>query len=729
MQNAPFFDKQPTDKITEIICLVGSNAWNALGYKRAEKQAYGEEWHFLAQATGTSHKHLPIVLGSEQLNEIDRLKLTQTQKAIRFCVFGELNEKQKTALLHNVATNSPLETVTFANNIGEIISDESRYIQQLRNDPSSRQIAEMIAVKNAQNAPKKSPYIEQRTEENREGLYLITPKLDKDTGEILSEKTAWICSPLELAGQGKDTQGEYYYLFRWQNMDEKSPRVEAVHFADFGSETGWKQLKGNGLQMTQSAGLTGKLTDHFHLVSKTAPKNWKITALAGWQNGAYLLPQGEMIGTPKTPIYFTKKSVDNLGYTTKGTLESWQKEIADNVKGNSSMMLGIATALTAPMLAILGLPSFGVHLYAESSKGKSTTLHLANSIYGDSKQLMKTWNSTAYAIQQEAEARNDGFMTLDEIGQAKDARSLETIAYDLFNETGKMQGKKEGGNRKVNRWKITALSTGEKDLETQLSMQGVRVHAGQLVRLLNLPLDEATDFHQFPNAKAHADHLNEAINEHFGTVGRAWIAFLAENGELVKSTFKEIRKKWLDLTSQMSGQVQRVAGDRFAILETALQLATPWTGWTAEESQQAILKNFFNWKERYGEKNREESTIIDTLLEWINENEASFIEYPFNEMQRQPIKTFGFNVLGNESRKEMGYFFVYHKAFREALAEYPTRTACEILKNAGILKTAVNPEQNYEYFHHIPKKMTGGRKVRAYKIVPIVADDENEGEA
>ncbi|QLD32982.1 DUF927 domain-containing protein [Mannheimia varigena] len=131
-------------------------------------------------------------------------------------------------------------------------------------------------------------------------------------------------------------------------------------------------------------------------------------------------------------------------------------------------MIGIATALTAPLLKVLGLSSFGVHLYGHSSKGKSTTIHLANSIYGDKSKLVKTWNNTPYAIQQEAVARNDGFLTLDEIGQAKNAKDLEAIAYDIFNETGKMQGKKEGGNREINRWKITALSTGEKDLETQL---------------------------------------------------------------------------------------------------------------------------------------------------------------------------------------------------------------------------------------------------------------------
>lgn len=99
--------------------------------------------------------------------------------------------------------------------------------------------------------------------------------------------------------------------------------------------------------MTTGQGLTANLAQHFHAISKTVPQNWKITKLTGWQNGAYLLPNGEMIGEPHGPIYFTEKSGASLGYTTSGTLESWQREIADNLKGNHSMMLGVAVALSA----------------------------------------------------------------------------------------------------------------------------------------------------------------------------------------------------------------------------------------------------------------------------------------------------------------------------------------------------------------------------------------------
>lgn len=381
----------------------------------------------------------------------------------------------------------------------------------------------------------------------------------------------------------------------------------------------------------------------------------------------------------------------------------------------------LAVALAAPMLAIIGRESFGVHLFAESSKGKSTTLNIANSVYGNPDKIKLSWSTTAVGIKNEATARNDGFITLDEIGQAKDAKNLEAIAYDLFNETGKIQGKKDGGNREINRWKVSALSTGEKDLETQINLQGGKVNAGQLVRLLNVPLDEANQLHHFTTKKAHADHLNEQVNEHFGVIGREWINFLARNGEQVKATFKTIRQKWIDLASNMSGQVQRVAGDRFSVLETALQLAKELTGWREDENAQAILKNFLNWKEEFGSKSREETSIIETVMNWILINEGSFIEYPTNENQRTPSKISGFRVLADISKDEQEHFYVYPQIFKEITVGYPKKMACSILENAGILQKPSRPERNYEYQTIIPHYIAG-KKIRAYKIIPIIED-------
>ena len=297
----------------------------------------------------------------------------------------------------------------------------------------------------------------------------------------------------------------------------------------------------------------------------------------------------------------------------------------------------------------------------------------------------------------------------------------------MFNETDKIRGEKEGGNRQIKRWKVSALSTGEKDLETQLRMQGAKVHAGQLVRLLNVPLEEANHLHNFPNNKAHADHLNEKVQECFGVIGREWIAFLSNNADTVKNTYKIIRQKWLDLSNNMSGQVQRVAGDRFAVLETALYLAKDLTQWTEEESAQAILKNVLNWKEEFGENSREETSLIRILTDWLLVNEASFIEYPADPNARRPVKASGVRVLANEAKKEEEHYFIYPKIFDEIIDGFPKNMAHSILFSSGVLKKPKKPENGYnEYIFKISKKYIG-KTVRAYKVTPF-SDDESDSE-
>ncbi len=723
---APHFDEQGRVAFEHIHALIGDKAWNAWGF--GKDKGNGLEWGLLRDKLGLERDYKPIILDGEKLaNAGDYQILKDDVHAVTFCRFGKVTKAQETSLLLAIAQHSKAQKVFFADNLGENKQDLSDYVLRLREDKEAQSTAQAVIQMTEQSPISRTElYVDYRENGKVKGLHLINPKVNKDTGEV-TEKETWICDNLELAGEGKTLSGEYYYLFQWQNHDEDAPRTVAIAREDFGTDTGWKMLKAQGLKMTQGSGLTQKLTEYFHFNGNHFTQ-WTITNVTGWLNGAYLLPNGEIIGEPKKPIYFTDRSSSSLGYTTSGTLTDWQIEIAQNVRGNASMMIGVAVALAAPMLSLLGRESFGVHLFAESSKGKSTTLNIANSIYGNPEKIKLSWSTTATGVKNEAAARNDGFITLDEIGQAKDGKNLETIAYDLFNETDKIRGEKEGGNRQIKRWKVSALSTGEKDLETQLRLQGAKVHAGQLVRLLNVPLEEANNLHNFPNNKAHADHLNEKVQECFGVIGREWIAFLSNNADTVKSTYKIIRQKWLDLSNNMSGQVQRVAGDRFAVLETALYLAKDLTQWTEEESAQAILKNFLNWKEEFGENSREESALINTMTDWLLINESSFIEYPADPSAKIPLKIAGVRVLEDNAEGEEPCYFIYSKIFDEIIEGFPKKMAQNILFSIGLLKKPDKSEKGYnEYLFKIPKKMLG-KTPRAYKIVPFPENDRTETE-
>lgn len=112
------------------------------------------------------------------------------------------------------------------------------------------------------------------------------------------------------------------------------------------------------------------------------------------------------------------------------------------------------------------------------------------------------------------------------------------------------------------------------------------------------------------------------------------------------------------------------------------------------------MKKFLNWKEEFGENSREETALINQLLDWLTENEASFIEYPADPNAKAPIKISGVRVLGNESTNEEEYFFIIPKVFNEITANYPKKMVLSILTKP-VLWRRIKPKnkaQNLAFF-------------------------------
>jgi putative DNA primase/helicase len=329
------------------------------------------------------------------------------------------------------------------------------------------------------------PHVESRAD----GIYWVEPKSDKDTGEIICRES-WLCSALKVIGIGIDDSKTRYLILRWQAFGAKGETVQAIPFADIGEREGWRTLKAGGVNVTTKSGLRATLADW--LQSCANGEVWRIAHATGWQCGAYIMPDGEIIGTPEQPVLFNGRSSAASGYTTSGTVESWRESVGRLAFGNYSMMTGVAAALAAPLIGLAGADGFGIHLYEQSSAGKTTTANVASSLYGNPDVLRLTWYGTALGLANEAAAHNDALMPLDEIGQGADPVEVYKSAYALFNGTGKLQGAKEGGNRDLKRWRTVAISTGEMDLETFIASAGRKAKAGQLVRLLNIPAAGST---------------------------------------------------------------------------------------------------------------------------------------------------------------------------------------------------------------------------------------------
>ncbi|SUC10596.1 Superfamily II helicase and inactivated derivatives [Pasteurella canis] len=719
MIQAPNFKGQPNEPLSDLIVLAGNQAWEWWG------KGKGEGWLLLCQALQHNSKQKPIVLDVKQLNKLEWLAIVPpAQKAVRVIQCGELSQVQVTALCLNLAKHSKVEQLALCNCIGEVTENLSDYIKRVRKGDSVAEIvSESIAEAHKENNQANTlPFIEDRTERGKRGLYRITLKTNGSTGEIYEDKIEWLCDAVEVVGMGQ-SEDEFYTMLRFTPNRSEQSKIIALPLKDVGERTGWQLLRKNGLNITNNQRLRPYLADY--LQDYYQKGFYRVVNATGWQSGAYILPNGEVVGESKTPVFFVGQSANNKGYGVSGSIESWQQEIANNVAGNPFMMLGVAVALSAPIIHLINAESFGVHIFGGSSTGKTTIANIASSIYGHPDEIRLSWLTTPLGISNEAQARNDGFIPLDEIGQSTNRKHVGDIAYSLFNGVGKIQGAKEGGNRDLARWRTVAFSTGEMDLETYLTNVGIKTNVGQLVRLLNIPLQRATQFHHHKDGKAHADHLNQSSKLHYGVVGREWIKHLINlhHNNAIETLYRAILENRLNtLPNDCHSQVKRVM-NRFAILETTLKLSLDFTKWDVVECENAITKAFNEWVNIFGYHSREELQIIEQVNGWLLRNSSRFIEYPFNPNQAEPKDTAGYKELAEQGKNEKERYWIIPQVYlNDVISGFNEKQASEILANADMLERG--REKGYPFRLKLPSKIKPTR-TRCYLLYPL---DESQDE-
>ncbi|QYD21956.1 DUF927 domain-containing protein [Klebsiella quasipneumoniae] len=708
MKNAPNIKFLPKDKFTEAIIFAGEDAYSHVQHWiESEGKRAGDDVP-------------PVYLGKRQLAELERLNIVDNgRRSVRVIRAGELSEMQ----ISTIATKLALADVKEARLFNGMFEPQPKenwtdVLPRLREDAErGESIVVNLPVKKREPKPEPGDELKPRVESRNDGLYWITPKVDKDSGEIINNET-WLCSPLEVVGSGSDG-AERYLVLRWRSPRGHEDITRAIPCADIGERDGWRSLKAGGVNVTTKSTFRAILADW--LQQSGTDREWIITHTTGWHHGAYIMPDGEVIGDPETPILFNGRSAASSGYAIAGTAATWRDSVARLAGGNPSMMLGVAAALSAPLIGLVGADGFGVHLFEQSSAGKTTTANIASSLWGEPDALRLTWYGTALGIANEAEAHNDSLLPLDEVGQGSSAKDVATSAYTLFNGAGKLQGAKEGGNRELKRWRTVAISTGEMDIETFLAAGGLKVKAGQLVRLLNIPMEKSTAFNGLPNGKAHADALKEAWIDNHGAAGREWVKWLAANQQEAKQAVRDAQTRWRGLIPADYGeQVHRVA-ERFAILEAALVTGASITGWSEQASRDAIQHSFNAWVKEFGTGNKEHQQIIEQCEAFLNAYGLSrFAPLPYDPSS-MPIR----DLAGYRKRKSSHddaplVFYTFPATFEKEIAQgFNARQFARVLAAAGLLS---EPSSGRGYQQKSPR--IDGRQINVYVLHQVAEGGE-----
>ncbi|KVD35031.1 hypothetical protein WI84_18745 [Burkholderia ubonensis] len=523
----------------------------------------------------------------------------------------------------------------------------------------------------------------------RDGLFYVGIKVDRDTGRNVHVAPRWLCDPLEVRGSGCDDAGRQMRVLRWRRAGISAEVVVAMPNAEIGEREGWARLRSGGLAVATERAARERLA--YWLQTENRHTWFEIANMTGWQHGAFVLPSGEVIGEPRALMHFNGKPDHPAAYRLHGSLDGWRECVGRLARGNPLVIAAVACALAGPLLSIAGeKDGIGVHLYANTSAGKTTCGDVAASVWGDPQRTKGSWNGTALGLALMSEAANDRLLYLDEIGSG-DARKIGPAIYQMLNGISKVQGARDGGTVAARSWVLTLISTGEVAMSQYLAEGGLAPRGGQEVRLLDVPADAGAHrafdcLHEFASAGEFSDALTTATREHYGALGRAFVEWLLSRQDEAREWIGRERQRMAAAIPADAAPPVRRATRKFAMLATAAALSSHagLTGWTIDEARAAIDEVWARWLQVFGTEDRDDARLVEQVEGVIEQHEHSrFITLPLKETR--PVVH---NSLGYIRTDENGKITVYvpPATFKSVfIAGYDLKHACHALHKAGVL--------------------------------------------
>ncbi|MBE1427025.1 putative DNA primase/helicase [Desulfomicrobium macestii] len=432
--------------------------------------------------------------------------------------------------------------------------------------------------------------------------YYLAPALEV-VGRVRStESKEW---GLELRWKDYDGVGHDYVLSNSSLADPKAPWLKEMAALGWLAEPGPKQKQ--------------MLTTFFARVAPT--ERARGVDRTGWHDGAFVLPDA-VIGESSERLVLQGVGGVNP-FTCAGSLDGWKNTIGERANGNDLLMFCISASLAAPLVESAGMDSGGLHMWWNSSTGKTTLLRAARSVWGPLSG-MRTWDGTKVGLEGTVALFNDSLLCLDEIGQAS-STVVGKAVYMLANGQGRLRGQTDGSARDLKSWRVLILSSGEMPLREKLKEDGQTAKGGQEVRIVDIPacIEGATwqNLHGHSGPGAFSDSLVAAAEENYGLLGRAWLEILSKellNGLKFRASRDEIAMRLIDELRVTEGQERRVLG-RFALVAAAGELAAKkgLVPWRQGAPTRAALSCARAWLADRGRGNQEDRKAVELVKSFI----------------------------------------------------------------------------------------------------------------
>lgn len=281
----------------------------------------------------------------------------------------------------------------------------------------------------------------------------------------------------------------------------------------------------------------------------------KAVSRLGWYRGEFL---------PFTSKYSSSSAgkFENLdrSITTSGSASEWLDLVREIRKTRAlAPRIAVASSLASVLLEPLGAQSFITDFHGMTGGGKTVTLRLAASVWGDSEpgEYLGSFRATAVALETRADYLKNFPMILDDSADAAEhlQSNFKGLIYSLCSSKGMSRSNTGLGASRERTWRLCTITSGEAPL-----IEGTTA-GGALNRILEVPC--TSDIFAALDRKGEtngATRVIETIRDNYGWFGEAFIAVISRKdiGEL-KTRHTEIAKELNRLTGATDKQCKAAA--------------------------------------------------------------------------------------------------------------------------------------------------------------------------
>ncbi|WP_140636174.1 DUF927 domain-containing protein [Methylibium rhizosphaerae] len=567
------------------------------------------------------------------------------------------------------------------------------------------------------------------------------------------KRPQWLCARLAVSARTRADDGSGWgYLLEFQDPDgqAKTWAMPSALLSGEGSE--WAgRLRDMGLRMAPGSRARNLIAQYID--TRNPRQRVTCTDRVGWHGPVFVLPSGSIGASDERRYVFQSETGMEDTFRQHGELRDWQAQVAAPCVGNSRLAFALCCAFAGPMLRLAGMESGGFHLRGDSSKGKTTALRLAASVWGRP-SYMQRWRTTDNALEATAVQHCDGLLILDEFGQL-DPRVAGECAYMLANDQEKGRATRNGLVRKRRTWRLLFLSSGEISLADHMAEVGKRTRAGQEVRMIDIPLDAGAgmggleSLHDADSPAALADAMVRAAARHYGTAGQAWLEWACAQHETLPDRLQQLVDRYrAEIVPEAASEQVRRAGSRFALVAAAGELATQAgiTGWPEGEALAAARRCFNAWLGARGHMdNGEDAAMLRQVRAFLEKNGDALFTWTHRAMDDHKANTplrAGFRRMvdaegkavkvdaatdyldrrstseSSEARNALVEYLILPEAFRRDVCKgFDSTAVARLLQKRGHL---VHEADRLTIKHRLP----GLGKAPCYHVKPSVLGDD-----